>query len=52
MKTLVGEFLDQKVRARNFEARDERTVTGTPAKRQKAKRNQLASKGSKEVAFN
>ena len=28
-------FLDQKVMARNFEARNQRTVTGTPAKSKK-----------------
>ena len=32
LKTMVKKFLDQKVRIRNFEARNERTVTGTPAK--------------------
>ena len=31
-KTMVKNFLDQKGRSRNFEARNERTVTGTPAK--------------------
>ena len=32
LKTMTKKFLDQKMRARNFEARNERTVTGTPAK--------------------
>ena len=32
LKTTVKKFLDQKMRARNFEARNERTVRGTPAK--------------------
>ena len=32
LKTMVMKFLVQNVRARNFEARNERTVTGTSAK--------------------
>ena len=32
LKTIVKKFLDQKMRARSFEARNERTVTRTPAK--------------------
>ena len=32
LQSMVKKFLDQKAKARNFEARNERTATGTPAK--------------------
>ena len=39
LKTMVKQFLDQKMRARNFVARKERTVQGAPAKSRTEKKS-------------
>ena len=47
---MVKNFLDQKTRTCNFEARNDRTVTGAQQKAE-ADGNQSALKGSREIAF-
>ena len=49
LKTMVKKFLDQKMRASNIEARNERTATGPPAK-SKSKGKSVALKGNREIA--
>ena len=50
-KTMVKKFLDQKVRAQNFEARNEQNRERKPRRKAEAKGSQSALKGKKEVVI-
>ena len=51
LKSMVKKFLDQEKKARNFQARNERIVTGTPKKSRSKGKSVSVERKNRETAF-